>query len=101
MKRFTSVSIAAILGMSASFGLAGAREAAAAPPPAAESNPFFSASPLPFQAPPFDRIKESDYAPAIEEEMKRQLAEIEASRTVPSRRLWPTRWKPWSARASS
>jgi peptidyl-dipeptidase Dcp len=78
MKRFTSVSIAAILGVFASFGLAGARQAAAAPPPAAESNPFFSASPLPFQAPPFGRIKESDYAPAIEEGMKRQLAEIEA-----------------------
>ena len=78
MKRFTSVSIAAILGVFASFGLADARQAAAAPPPAAESNPFFSASPLPFQAPPFDRIKDSDYAPAIEEGMKRQLAEIEA-----------------------
>ncbi|HYV40749.1 MAG TPA: M3 family metallopeptidase, partial [Thermoanaerobaculia bacterium] len=77
MKRFTSVFIAAILSVSASLGLADARQAAAAPPPAAESNPFFSASPLPFQAPPFDRIKESDYAPAIEEGMKRQLAEIE------------------------
>jgi peptidyl-dipeptidase Dcp len=45
---------------------------------AAESNPFFEPSPLPFQAPPFDRIKDSDYAPAMEEGMKRQLAEIEA-----------------------
>jgi peptidyl-dipeptidase Dcp len=43
----------------------------------AESNPFFSASTLPFEAPPFDRIKEADYAPAIEEGMKRQIAEIE------------------------
>jgi peptidyl-dipeptidase Dcp len=78
MKRFTSVSIAAILGVSAFFGLADTRQVTAAPPPAADSNPFFSPSPLPFQAPPFDRIKESDYAPAIEEGMKRQLAEIDA-----------------------
>jgi len=41
------------------------------------SNPLFAASPLPYQAPPFDRIRVSDYAPAIEEGMKRQIAEIE------------------------
>ncbi|MDE2155921.1 MAG: peptidyl-dipeptidase Dcp [Xanthomonadaceae bacterium] len=40
------------------------------------SNPFFSASTLPFQAPPFDRITDADYQPAIEEGMKRQLAQI-------------------------
>ena len=48
----------------------------AAPTPA-ETNPFFTASTLPFQAPPFDRIKDSDYQPAIEEGMKRQLAEVD------------------------
>src|SRR5215813_12106246 len=47
-----------------------------APAPAA-TNPFFSESSLPFHAPPFDKIKESDYAPAIEEGMKNQLAEID------------------------
>ena len=41
------------------------------------SNPFFNASTLPFQAPPFDKIKDADYQPAIEEGMKQQLAEIE------------------------
>src|SRR5437660_6966313 len=44
----------------------------------AQTNPFFTPSPLPFQAPPFDRIKDSDYQPAIEEGMKRELAEIQA-----------------------
>ena len=39
-------------------------------------NPFFSPSKLPFQAPPFDKIKESDYLPAFEEGMKEQLEEI-------------------------
>src|SRR5438128_864567 len=42
----------------------------------AAANPFFSESTLPFHAPPFDKIKDSDYAPAIEEVMKNQLAEI-------------------------
>jgi peptidyl-dipeptidase Dcp len=40
------------------------------------ANPFFSESTLPYHAPPFDKIKDSDYAPAIEEGMKNQLAEI-------------------------
>jgi peptidyl-dipeptidase Dcp len=39
-------------------------------------NPFFAPSKLPFQAPPFDKIKESDYLPAFEKGMKQQLAEI-------------------------
>ncbi|GLQ49093.1 dipeptidyl carboxypeptidase II [Dyella flava] len=41
------------------------------------SNPFFTASTLPYQAPPFDKIKDSDYQPAIEEGMKQQLAEVD------------------------
>ena len=44
---------------------------------ATEANPFFAESTLPFQAPPFDKIKDSDYQPAIEEGMRRQLAEIQ------------------------
>ncbi|MFZ0870661.1 MAG: peptidyl-dipeptidase Dcp [Rhodanobacter sp.] len=41
------------------------------------SNPFFSASTLPYQAPPFDKIHDANYQPAIEEGMKQQLAEIQ------------------------
>src|ERR1700757_976010 len=44
---------------------------------AAPANPLFTASPLPFRAPPFDKIKDTDYAPAIEEGMKQQLAEVD------------------------
>lgn len=40
------------------------------------SNPFYSPSKLPFQAPPFDKIKDQDYQPAIEAGMRRQLREI-------------------------
>ncbi|MFC5742605.1 peptidyl-dipeptidase Dcp [Dyella tabacisoli] len=54
-----------------------ASTAAAPSAEASASNPFFVASTLPFQAPPFDKIKESDYQPAIEEGMKQHLAEIE------------------------
>jgi GNAT superfamily N-acetyltransferase len=50
----------------------------------ATANPFLTASPLPFQAPPFDRIKDADYQPAIEEGMKRQRAEIDAIANDPA-----------------
>lgn len=42
-----------------------------------ETNPFAQPSPLPFQAPPFDKIKDTDYQPAIEEGMRRELAEVD------------------------
>ncbi len=41
-------------------------------------NPFKTPSPLPFEAPAFDRITDADYEPAIEEGMRAQLAEIDA-----------------------
>jgi peptidyl-dipeptidase Dcp len=43
-----------------------------------DSNPFARESTLPYQAPPFDKIKDSDYQPALEEGMRVQLAEMEA-----------------------
>ena len=42
------------------------------------SNPFYAPSTLPFQAPPFDKIKDTDYQPAIEAGMAQQLREIRA-----------------------
>lgn len=42
------------------------------------NNPFYSPSPLPFQAPPFDKIKDSDYQPAIEAGMVQQREEVRA-----------------------
>jgi peptidyl-dipeptidase Dcp len=42
------------------------------------SNPFYAASTLPFQVPPFDKITNADYQPAIEAGMKQQLAEVDA-----------------------
>ncbi len=48
--------------------------AAAAP----TANPFAAPSTLALQAPPFDRIQDSDYAPAFEQGMKEQIAEMNA-----------------------
>lgn len=42
------------------------------------SNPFYTVSSLPFQAPPFDKIKDADYQPAIEAGMQQQRVEIDA-----------------------
>ena len=50
----------------------------------AQTNPFFTESTLPFHAPPFDKIHDADYQPAIEEGMKQHLAEIEAIENDPA-----------------
>jgi peptidyl-dipeptidase Dcp len=42
------------------------------------SNPFYTESSLPFHAPPFDKIKDTDFQPAIEAGMAQQLAEVRA-----------------------
>jgi peptidyl-dipeptidase Dcp len=42
------------------------------------SNPFYAPSTLPFHAPPFDKIKDGDYQPAIEAGMAEQIMEIQS-----------------------
>ena len=56
---------------------------AQAAPEFGPENPFYSASTLPFQAPPFDKIKDSDYQPALEAGMAQQKKEIEAIASSP------------------
>ncbi|HEV8435514.1 MAG TPA: M3 family metallopeptidase, partial [Thermoanaerobaculia bacterium] len=51
----------------------------------ASTNPFAKESTLPFHAPPFNEIKDSDYQPAIEEGMTEELAEIEAIANNPAK----------------
>ncbi|MGA3316255.1 MAG: hypothetical protein ABSC64_07420 [Candidatus Korobacteraceae bacterium] len=41
-------------------------------------NPFFAPSSLPFRAPPFDKIKDGDYQPAMEAGMAEQRKEVQA-----------------------
>ncbi|HMK31239.1 MAG TPA: peptidyl-dipeptidase Dcp [Terriglobales bacterium] len=58
-----------------------ALSALAVPASAAEfgpDNPFFASSSLPFHAPPFDRIKDEDYQPALDAGMAEQRKEVQA-----------------------
>src|SRR6267378_900203 len=41
------------------------------------SSPFYAPSTLPFHAPPFNKIKDEDYQPAIESGMAEELSEIQ------------------------
>ncbi|HUG73408.1 MAG TPA: M3 family metallopeptidase [Steroidobacteraceae bacterium] len=45
---------------------------------AASPNPFFAPSPLPFNYPQFDRIRDTDFAPAFDAGMTAHLAEVRA-----------------------
>jgi peptidyl-dipeptidase Dcp len=77
MFRFHSLCV----GMAATLTLAAAEPAPAALP---ASNPFAQPSALPHQAPPFDKIKDKDYQPALEEGMRQQIAEIQAIANNPA-----------------
>jgi peptidyl-dipeptidase Dcp len=44
---------------------------------AMQTNPLLIPSKLPFHAPPFDKIKDSDFQPAFEAGIKQQLAEVD------------------------
>ena len=46
--------------------------------PATAPNPFAQPSTLPFALPPFDKIKDSDFAPAFEQGMAEQIKEVDA-----------------------
>ena len=70
------------LALAASLGLAMPAYAQDAAPATAEAataaNPFFAESPLPLHYPQFDKIKDSDFAPAFDAGMAEQLKEIDA-----------------------
>jgi peptidyl-dipeptidase Dcp len=74
--------VLSLLGVGLIFGLSASaasadQNAAAAKATAVRTNPFLTPSPLPFQAPPFDKITDADFQPALEEGMKEQRAEVE------------------------
>jgi len=48
------------------------------------SNPLAAVSPLPFEAPQFDRIKDTDFQPAREAGMKQELSEYQAIANNPA-----------------
>ena len=53
--------------------------------PSAPENPLMQPSTLPFGAPPFDKITDADYQPAIEAGMAQQLKEIDAIANNPAK----------------
>jgi peptidyl-dipeptidase Dcp len=74
-----------ILAFAVAAAAAGFVQAAPSQLPA--SNPFAKPSTLPFHYPAFDKIKNEDFAPAFEEGMRQQSAEIDAianSKAAPS-----------------
>ena len=75
MKRFTTA-----LLVLCSMALSCRQETsapAAAGSGAPAANPFLTASTLQYETPPFDRIRDEHYQPALEEGMKQHIAEIE------------------------
>jgi peptidyl-dipeptidase Dcp len=63
---------------------ASAGAAAVAPGEFSSANPFAQPSSLAYQAPAFDRIRNGDYQPAIEEGMRRQRAELDSIARQPA-----------------
>ena len=77
------IAAAFTLGACSSSTPPAAQQAAPASPVAAaatpaRANPLLSPSTLPFQAPPFDTIRDADFEPALEEGMRQQRAEVAA-----------------------
>src|SRR5688500_10179647 len=80
MKKPLALALASALSLSAP---AYAEQAAVDAKPAAASvlpasNPFAAPSTLPYQYPPFDKVKNEHFAPGFDAGMKEQLAEVEA-----------------------
>jgi peptidyl-dipeptidase Dcp len=75
-----ALALATALGLAAPL-YAQAPQAAASQPQAA--NPFFAPSSLPYQLPPFDRIRDEHYAPALERGMAEERAEVDAIANSP------------------
>ena len=80
------LAFALALAAATTLGACATTTAPAAPPAASTpamsdttaANPFFQQSPLEFQYPEFDKIKDADFAPAFDRGMAEQKQEIEA-----------------------
>ncbi|HEC0958048.1 TPA: dipeptidyl carboxypeptidase II, partial [Klebsiella pneumoniae] len=72
-----ALAVAMTLGLALPAYSAGAATPAASTT-AQQANPFFAESPLALHYPQFDKIKDSDFAPAFDAGMAQQLKEIEA-----------------------
>jgi peptidyl-dipeptidase Dcp len=79
MVTLAGAAMAGASGMSAAGQAAAGQTAAFGP-----RNPFYAESTLPYHAPPFDRIKDADYQPALEAGMAAQIKEVDAIANNPA-----------------
>src|SRR6476620_2762443 len=88
MKHPLSCAVALALSLGSAVAAPLARPQGAAMPsatmPATAANPFFADSPLPLHYPDFAKIKDTDFAPAFDQGMKEDLAEIDAIANNPA-----------------
>ena len=63
-------------------------------------NALLSESPLPLRYPPFDKIRDADFAPALDAGMAEQLKEVAAIADNPAAPTFENTSSPWSARAA-
>ncbi|HEY4084369.1 MAG TPA: M3 family metallopeptidase [Bryobacteraceae bacterium] len=75
-----------VIGGLAAVGIAAgiAISQTASPPAFGPSNPFYAKSTLPFEAPPFDKIRDADYQPALEAGIAAEAKEVEAIANNPA-----------------
>ena len=78
MKHPLALALAVAIAATATPVLAQSTDSEAGTAAVNAANPFFVQSTLPLQYPPFDKIKDSDFAPAFDRGMAEQLKEIDA-----------------------
>ncbi|KRC33717.1 MULTISPECIES: M3 family metallopeptidase [unclassified Lysobacter] len=78
MKHPLALALAVALSVTAPTYAASPAKKADTAVSAQTANPFYAESPLPLQYPQFDKIKDSDFAPAFDRGMADQLKEVEA-----------------------
>lgn len=72
-RRFQPLLLAALLVSGVAWA-----QAPATPATALADNPLFTPSPLPLQYPPFDKVRDEHFGPALDRGMAEQLAEVQA-----------------------
>jgi peptidyl-dipeptidase Dcp len=90
MRRLVAMAVLAGAVLAGAGGMGAAAQATAGQAAAGQAaafgpeNPFYAESTLPYHAPPFDRIKDTDYQPALEAGMAAQIKEVEAIANNPA-----------------
>ena len=90
MRRLVAMAVLAGAVLAGAGGMGSAAQATAGQAAAGQAaafgpeNPFYAESTLPYHAPPFDRIKDTDYQPALEAGMAKQIKEVEAIANNPA-----------------